>query len=308
MKGSKNRRIRYSFEYITHCEMCGSNTDSHQVLGQRLNQSQGLSPKTKIGISTSIVKCSKCDLIYSNPQPIPFDIQDHYGIPPEDYWTPDYFRYNENYFSYEIQKAKELLPFTPGMRALDVGAGLGKCMISLNRAGFDAYGFEPSVPFYERAIETMGIDPVRLKNGMIETVDYEENFFDFITFGAVLEHLYHPSASIEKAIKWLKPAGLIHIEVPSSKHLLPRFLNTYFKLIGTNYVTHLSPMHDPFHLYEFGLKSFQENAQIKNYEVAFHEYYVASLDPMPRFTHGVLSRIMKANNTGMQLAVWLKKK
>jgi hypothetical protein len=30
------------------------------------------------------------------------------------------------------------------MKALDVGAGLGKCMISLNNAGFDAFGCEPS--------------------------------------------------------------------------------------------------------------------------------------------------------------------
>lgn len=308
MKQSTYKRVRYYFDYIDFCEMCGSNTNSHHVLGQRLNQSQGLNPKSKIGISTSVVKCSNCDLIYSNPQPIPFDIQDHYGIPPEDYWTPEYFTYNENYFSSEIKKAKELLHFNPGMKALDVGAGLGKGMISLERAGFDTYGFEPSVPFYERAIEKMKIDLNRLKMGMIETIDYEESFFDFITFGAVLEHLYHPAECIEKAIKWLKPSGLIHIEVPSSKHLIPKFLNTYFKVIGTNYVTHISPMHEPFHLYEFGLKSFQENAKINGYEVVFHEYYVCSIDPMPRFTHGVLSRIMKATDTGMQLAVWLKKK
>ena len=63
------------------------------------------------------------------------------------------------------------------------------------------------LPFYERAISKMNIDPGKLKLGMIEDVDYPENHFDFITFGAVLEHLYHPAASIEKAMKWLKPGG-----------------------------------------------------------------------------------------------------
>ena len=35
---------------------------------------------------------------------------------------------------------------------------------------------------------------------------------------------------------------------------------------GTNYVTNISPMHSPFHLYEFGLKSFEElGKKIKNF-------------------------------------------
>src|SRR5205085_2091982 len=156
--------LRYYFNHVSHCEMCGDNTESHKVIGQRLNQSQGLHPKKKSGISVSVKKCTNCSLIYSSPQPIPFDIQDHYGTPPE-------------------------------------------------------------------------------------------NFFDFITFGAVLEHLYHPAACLEKALQWLKPEGILQVEVPSSKHLVSKLINIYFTLIGTNFVTNISPMHAPFHMYEFSLKS-----------------------------------------------------
>ena len=35
----------------------------------------------------------------------------------------------------------------PGMKALDVGAGIGKGILSLSHAGFDTYGFEPSTSF-----------------------------------------------------------------------------------------------------------------------------------------------------------------
>jgi 2-polyprenyl-3-methyl-5-hydroxy-6-metoxy-1,4-benzoquinol methylase len=45
-------------------------------------------------------------------------------------------------------------------------------------------------------------------------VIFPEAHFDFITFGAVLEHLYDPSMSIHKAMSWLKPSGIMHIEVP----------------------------------------------------------------------------------------------
>jgi 2-polyprenyl-3-methyl-5-hydroxy-6-metoxy-1,4-benzoquinol methylase len=113
------------------------------------------------------------------------------------------------------------------MKALDVGAGIGKCLISLQNAGFDAYGFEPSTPFFERAIRVMGIKPEQLKKGMLEEMNYEPDTFDFITFGAVLEHLYDPDKAIAKAMNWLKPNGLIHIEVPSSKHLVAKIFNLY---------------------------------------------------------------------------------
>src|SRR5258705_68737 len=138
----------------------------------------------------------------------------------------------------------------------------------MENSGYDVFGFEPSVTFYQKAIEKMKIAPEKLKLGMIEEVDYPDNFFDFITFGAVLEHLYDPAAAIKKALKWVKPGGLIHIEVPSSKYLIPRIFNFYFRLRGTNYVNNLSPMHKPFHLYEFDLDSFKRHSNLVNYEIA----------------------------------------
>jgi 2-polyprenyl-3-methyl-5-hydroxy-6-metoxy-1,4-benzoquinol methylase len=300
---------RYYFEEITKCEMCGDNADKHPALGQRLNQSQGLSPKQKTGIAVSIKKCTNCELIYSSPQPIPFDIQDHYGTPPEEYWAQGYHNWTDdpNYFLTEINIAKKLLPFKEGMTALDVGAGLGKCMIALNNAGFDAYGFEPSTPFYERAISKMNIDPGKIKHGKIEDIDYPDNSFDLILFTSVLEHVYHPAASLEKAMKWLKPNGIIFIEVPSSKHLIARLINSYYKLRGTNYVTHLSPMHPPFHLYEFGLKSFEALGKKINYNIAAHYYYVCEISFVPKFLHPIFRKYMESTNTGLELAVYLRK-
>ena len=194
------KKVRYTFNYIDNCNMCGSITSHHKILGIRLNKSQGKSPKRKIGITTTICKCKNCHLIYANPQPIPIDLQDHYGIPPEDYWNEDYFISSEDYFQGEIKILKDLVKFTTGMKALDIGSGLGKQMIALTAAGFNSHGLEPSKPFYDRAISKMKIDQEKLKLGMLEEVEYPENYFDFISFGAVLEHLYDPSESIKKKL------------------------------------------------------------------------------------------------------------
>jgi len=287
--------------------MCGDKTENHKVLGQRLNKSQGFRPKTKTGISVAIVKCSNCGLIYSNPQPIPFDLQDHYGILPEEYWKNEYFVSQSDYFGFQIEEAKKLLDFTAGMKALDIGAGLGKAMLSMQNKDFDVYGLEPSIPFYERAISKMGIGKDKLKLGAVEDLDYEKEYFDFIIFGAVFEHLYEPSKCLEKALSWLKPNGIIFIEVPSSKWLLPKFINFYFKFIGTNYVTNLSPMHSPFHLYEFDLNSFKKLSAKLNFKIEKYQYDVFSIYYVPKLFHGILRAYMNATEKGMQLSVFLRK-
>jgi len=299
----------YSFVEIANCNMCGAVTTENYILGQRLNKPQGFRPKNKQGISVSVIKCKTCGLIYANPLPIPANIQDHYGIPPEEYWTYAKSEINSCYFSEQIQKAKRLLGSdTDGLKALDIGAGEGKSMNALNLAGFDTYGLEASATFRKFAIDSFGLDPERLKLGMIENAVYPDSFFDFITFGAVLEHFYNPADCISKAIKWLKPGGIIQIEVPSSNHLIAKIVNFYYRMVGTNYVTNLSPMHSPFHLYEFDLKSFAKNSKIQNYDIAEYYYYVCRIYHFPDFMHPLLRYIMAKRNSGMQLEVWLKKR
>ncbi len=299
--------MKYTFKEITGCNMCDAGAAMQKVLGKRLNKSQGKNPVKLTGITTTIVKCKNCGLVYSNPMPVPDNINDHYGTPPEEYWKASYFEHDAGYYQNQIMQFKKLTEIKPGMKSLDVGAGLGKAMTALKNAGFDSYGFEPSVPFYERAISKMNIPADKLQLASLEEAKYEERFFDFITFGAVLEHLYDPSASLQKALIWLKPGGLIHIEVPSSSWLVSRIANFYYKLTCTDYVANISPMHVPFHLHEFGLKSFLENAKINNYEIAYHVYWVANTY-MPKFMDGILTWIMSKTNTGMQLEIWLRKK
>lgn len=300
--------LHYRFYPVSHCNMCGSDTSFHKIVGHRLNQSQGLSPKKKHGITVTVKKCRKCGLIFSDPMPVPDSIQSHYGIPPESFWDESYFVWQEDYFATELSALKQLMPIEKGMKSLDVGAGLGKCMISLEKAGFDAYGIEASTPFFERAVQKMHISKERLQFGMLEEVNYPENFFDFITFGAVLEHLYDPAGSIDRALKWLKPGGIIHIEVPSSRYFIARLINAYYRLRGTQYVVNISPMHSPFHLYEFELRSFTELQKRMNFEIVRHDYFVCSIMFFPGFTKPILSAYMKMTNTGLALVIWLKKK
>lgn len=252
-----------------------------------------------------VAKCRACGLVFPSPMPIPFDLGDHYGVLPEEYWKKEYFDVSNTYFAEVVTQFRHLSDFRTGMRALDIGAGVGKAMLALERAGFETHGFEASAPFRDRAIG-LGLDPERLRLGDIESITYEADSFDFITFGAVLEHFYDPSGSIQKALQWLKPGGLIHIEVPSADWLIGRIVNLLYAMQASGYVCNLSPMHPPFHLYEFSLRSFQANSRRLGYELSHHEYFVCQTY-MPRILDPLLRWCMRQTSTGMQLCVWLKK-
>jgi len=88
MNESKKRftEISYKFLPVDACPMCMATKKESKLLGLRLNCSQGLRPKLNEGIAVSVRRCNYCDLIYPSPLPIPLNLQDHYGIPPADYW------------------------------------------------------------------------------------------------------------------------------------------------------------------------------------------------------------------------------
>lgn len=298
--------MKYNFQLVTNCNMCGVSLKGAKVLGRRMNQTQGIRPKRKIGISTTVMKCQSCGLIFSNPLPVPETMEQHYKTPPESYWHEDYFKINKDYFKPQIDTFFSLYETSEDLIALDIGAGIGKCMRALENNGFTVYGLEPSEPFYKRAVEKMKVSEEKVKLASLENSDYSENVFDFITFGAVLEHLYDPSGAIIKTLKWLKPNGLIHIEVPSSDWLTNKIFNLIYKVQGLDYVANISPMHNPFHLYEFGLNSFKLHAINNKYEIAKHNYMVCD-SFLPSIFDSFIKPLMNKTNTGMQLEIWLRK-
>jgi SAM-dependent methyltransferase len=178
-------------------------------------------------------------------------------------------------------------------------------MGQLADSGFDTWGLEPSASFRDRAIQR-GIAADRLRLGAIEDAEYETASFDLVSFGAVLEHLHNPADAIARALGWLSPNGLLLAGVPSARWLIGRLLNLSYRVRGMDYVTNLSPMHDPYHLYEFTLQSFERHGERAGYQVAHSECL-----PCETFLPGVLAplaqRVMEATGTGMQLQVWLRR-
>jgi len=297
--------ITYEFSEITSCNMCGC-SDLKRI-GNRLNKAQGLNPKKKFGISVTVFRCKNCGLVFSNPLVIPIDIADHYDVPPEEYWHSDYFKTDDGFLERNRVWLKRYFSDTKGLKSLDIGAGVGKMMLALEAMGFDSYGIEPSEAFCKMAEKKNNIQHEKLICKAVEDCTFPENTFDFINLSAVLEHVYDPSSVMKKIIPWLKPEGMIWIEVPSSKWLIGKLVNLYYNLRCFDYVTNLSPLHKPYHLYEFTEKSFGQNGEINNFEVFHVDYFVCKT-----YTHGMVDRllkyVMRKTNTGMEIRACIKKK
>lgn len=294
------------FEYknSTSCIMC-RNTQS-KTLGLRLNQSTGFFPRKKNGLAVTVVKCKKCRLIYTNPLPIPTSVEENYDMEVEEYWGHvDKLEDLDNQQE-AISIFRKLYGTTSlnGLSALDIGSGIGQTMIALRKHGFNVFGLEPAPKFYEKAKEWGGFEDSQLQLNTLEGAAYPENSFDYISFLNVLEHVYDPNDALKKTTKWLKPGGLMYVCVPYSGWLTGKILNLYYRLIGTSFVTNTSPMHIPFHLYEFSKKSFMENAKVNGYEVV--SLQVRKSMPVNKFD-ALLMPLQALTGTGLRLDVWIKK-
>ena len=157
------------------------------------------------------------------------------------------------------------------------------------------------------ASESTGIASDQIQLSSIEEAHWPEDHFYFITFGAVLEHLHDPALCNERALSWLKPGGVIHAEVPSSDFLPCRLLNSFYRLIGTSYLANCSPMHTPYHLYEFRPQGCESLGSRLGFRLDEYSYRQASARFVPHFLYPLFFRWMMATHTGMQLNVWLRK-
>lgn len=134
-----------------------------------------------------------------------------------------------------------------GSLVLDVGCACGDLGIILaqNKA-CTVYGMEYNEKSVQIALETQCYQQVWACN--LETLDIQEfaaffNFFDYIVFADILEHLQYPSLAVKKLLALLKPDGKCLISLPNVSHgsIKAQILDNNFQYtpVGTLDETHL---------------------------------------------------------------------
>jgi SAM-dependent methyltransferase len=168
--------------------------------------------------------CDECGTFYTNPMPTEPELEKYYTTQYRLDYQGAFFRPKDKHVAKKQKEAvwrRQIIEtHSPKrqLRTLDFGCGSGELVRELANAGHIAVGFEPGKAYSTFAASSAdhagSIGTYRIDQGPWRSMPYEAGSFDVISILHVLEHLSDPVAALKKAENWLKPDGLLYIEVP----------------------------------------------------------------------------------------------
>ena len=185
------------------CNLCGSRNSKVLFASTRYPD----------GYPFDVLQCRSCGLVFRD-----FSLSSHFFLKQgTNTWSrrscPDKYTARKMLvFNFFIEF---ISPFRKLNRILDVGSGQGLFLKLCSDNYWQVWGLEvdPRLAKYSKKHYN-----IEVFNGSLEESQYQENFFDAITFINVLEHLPDPYFAIKESHRLLRPGGC----------LLIRFTNAAF--------------------------------------------------------------------------------
>lgn len=251
----------------------------------------------------TLVRCSVCDLVFTNPIPKPDKLPEYYNSP--DYLSHKVSKWSLTGFVYNVlrninlaRKFKMLSRFSKTGKILDIGQGTGEFLNYMKQKGWEVKGVEPNISARKFAIDHYNLSVVDES----EIPDLPNHYFDLVTMWHVLEHVMNPGERLAQIKRILKGTGYLVVAVPN--------LNSPDSL---KYKEKWAALDVPRHLYHFTRETMtfllNENGfdVISEYPLTLDAYYVSLLSekhnknrfPYPlAFVNGFISnsKARKKNN------------
>lgn len=173
-----------------------------------------LATRSRSGAPLRSVICQHCGLVWSDPFP----------HNPREFYEKEYrVEYKRTYSPKpkhilragktalaRHQKIKHLLDAKQSI--LDVGTGGGEFAYLMSLLGHQVQGIEPNEGYAEYSIAEYRLN---LQRGFIQDSYFNNDGFDIITIWHVLEHTEDPYFVLRKLHSFLKPQGILVVEVPN---------------------------------------------------------------------------------------------
>lgn len=213
----------------------------------------GRHQRSGLGITSTIVQCRRCALMWPDPFPFPVDPSGLYGDPAKYFGDQDEEVQFRSYQKVVLATALQYLEMKqPSL--LDVGSGRAALLRAAQAMGLsDIIGLEFAQGMIDYARAKWGIE--LLPRTIEQYANTADRTFDVVTFCAVLEHVYDPNAAIAAAARLTRPGALLYLDVPHEPNILTRAFNFANRVRGREGVINLAPTFPPFHVFGFNESS-----------------------------------------------------
>ena len=216
------------------CRNCGSHISDHELITRTKVIHRGIF----FGEYVNTVICTRCALVFLNPQPSPLALQSFYK---EEYFgevsqIQDAKKNEKNIWQRNVlfPWLNKNVPNSPIGKILDVGSGHGD-WLSFFDSENQVEGIEASKQAADFCRGRFGF-PV--SNQDFLTNNFPPEKFDLVTALSVIEHFNNPLEALVEANRILRPGGYLYLSTPDLSDLtLVKGIEKYFKLAHTYYYT-----------------------------------------------------------------------
>jgi len=270
--------VEHSLETLKSCPSCGHDTFKNTLKCKDYTYSKD---------SFSLLECSNCHLLFTNPRPSEQAIGKYYD-------NPEYVSHTDTkkgllFLLYGavkqftlIQKRTSLEKSISEKTVLDYGAGSGDFSVELASNGWTVSAYEPDIKARNKIAEKDS--SIHLPNSIN---DIETASKSAITLWHVLEHVHRLNETISEFHRILKHDGTLVIAVPNRTS----FDADYYKSEWAAYDV-------PRHLYHFDPKTIETLMSARGFELKqirpmwFDSYYVSLLSENNSGKPGIIKAVV----------------
>ncbi|MCP4458147.1 MAG: class I SAM-dependent methyltransferase [Cytophagales bacterium] len=222
------------FEKLEECPSCGHPKFENYLI---------CTDHSVSGESFALVKCAKCELIFTNPRPVREKLSSYYQS--DEYISHTNQANNLVNWIYTLVRGKTLMnklklisqKYVNG-KLLDFGCGTGHFIRYSEQHGWTVTGLEPNK-------QARKLATTNLNGAVYKKISEIKESFDIITAWHVIEHVPNLNETIKELSKRLNHKGFLFIALPNCKS----YDAAHYKEKWAGYDV-------PRHLYHFTQNSF----------------------------------------------------
>ena len=197
------------------------------TLNRAIGSNESFCPSAPKGkLINQVVQCKKCRFVYTNPRESNREILNKYN----NYVDHRYLK-EDNARQKNMGRVLKYIGevSSPPGKWLDVGCSTGFFLREIEKAGWKAYGYEPSKWASDYARNELNLNVI---NGQVEDLKvFPDNFFDVVSLVLVFAHIVRPIQAISEIRRVLKKEGILFVQTPDFGSLMSCFMKDRWKTI-----------------------------------------------------------------------------